>query len=254
MTKRLSLISLSLPVAVACSDSSGPSAAVHFDQLYNQVCQQAVDSASIAGRPDPGNPYWPRCTALAILVSATASGAEPSRIQVGTAAGDQTWNAIVLAQADTLPDGSTDDSSFFLVAYSDTKATTVVVSEFDATAYGFTNFGSAIYTEKPITLSGSGPPGTFSTASIGSPCRDVPGLTNPFGSDTSDYMPIEYAPSVCRVATFNVQTAATFAATPGLNPVYQTIAIAKQPVNGVRVVNHVIATERRRLAGLRLGR
>jgi len=249
MTTRFSLIACIVPVAVACSDSSGPSAAVHFDQLYNQVCQLAIDSASIGSRPDPGSPFWPRCSALAILVSAVASGAEPSHLQVGTAAGDQTWGAIVVAEVDTEPDGSVNDSSFSLVAYSDAKATTMVVAQYGATAFGFTNFGSALYTDAPLTISGSGGPVAFSTRSAGSPCWDVPGLTNPFGSDTSDYMPIEYAPSVCHLATFTVEMATTFAATPGLNPAFRAIEIATQPVNGVRVINHVVATERVHVRG-----
>ncbi|HTD60551.1 MAG TPA: hypothetical protein VK679_07855 [Gemmatimonadaceae bacterium] len=244
MSKRLALIPCIFPLAVACSDSSGPSAAVRFDQLYNQVCQLAIDSASIDSRPDPGSPFWPRCTALAILVSAAASGAEPSPIQVGTAAGDETWGAIVVAEVDTEPNGSVDDSSFSLVAYSDAKATTMVVAQYGASAFGFTGFGTALYTDAPLTISGTGGPGVFSTRSVGSPCRDVQGVTNPFGSDTSDYMPIEYAPSVCHLATFTVQVATTFAATPGLNPAFQSIDIAMQPVNGVRVINHNVATER----------
>jgi hypothetical protein len=236
MMKRLALM---LPLAIACSDT-GPSAAVRFDELYRQTCRLATDSSSVHGLPDPGNPNYSRCIVLAIVVSATASGAEPSSIQVGTASGTQTWQAIVVAEADTASDGSRIDSSFSLVAY-DAHFSTAVVAQYAGAPDSFTNFGSAIYTSAPVTIRGSGGPVTFTTLSIGSQCRDVPGLTNPFGADTGNYMPIEFAPSVCHLATFDAQMSATFGTAAGLDSSFRTITIAPQSVNGIRVVNHPVA-------------
>lgn len=81
----------------------------------------------------------------------------------------------------------------------------------------------------------------FSTLSIASPCWDAPGLINPFGADTGNYMPIEYAPSMCRLATFRAQMAGTFEAGFGLDSASRTIDIVPQSVNGIRVLNHPVA-------------
>lgn len=159
---------------------------------------------------------------------------------MATASGNQTWRAIVVAETDTASDGSVIDSSFSLVAYSDTRVTTAVVAQYAGTSTGFVNFGSAIYTSAPVTASSSGGPVAFSTLSIASPCRDAPGLINPFGADTGNYMPIEYAPSMCRLATFRAQMAGTFE-TSGLDSAFRTIGIVPQSVNGIRVLNHPVA-------------
>jgi hypothetical protein len=163
---------------------------------------------------------------------------------------------VVVAETDTAGDGSVIDSSFALVAYSDANVTTAVFSEYAATATGFTNLGSAIYTNAPLTLSGSGGSVQISTLSIGSPCKDVPNLTNPFGADTGNYPSIEYAPSVCRLTTFRAAMATTFTATAGLDPALQAIAIAPQSVNGIRLLNYRVYEQRLRqaLAGTRLRR
>jgi hypothetical protein len=231
MMKRLSLIAqvIVFAVAVACSDSTGPSAAVHVDQLYQQACRLA--DTGMSQTPILGSPYYPRCAMFALLLAAPASGAQPSPVQVTTSSGVQTWHAVVIAEADTAPGNTLNDSSFFLVAYADANVTTALVSVFTATSSGFKNLGSAIYTDAPITLSSSANNVVMSTVTTGGPCNDVSGLTNPLG------VPIVYAPSVCHLATFNVAISAKFQATPGLDAALETITITPQTVNGIRVIN-----------------
>jgi hypothetical protein len=248
MIGRLSRIAPTIAFAVtaACSDSTGPaSVARHLDTLYRQACAHAyvpLNQSSNTGYYDTASVYYQRCQLLSVLLAGPASGAEPSRLNVTTGAGRQTWRGIVISEYDTLSTGAPETTINTMIAYSDANVTTAVVSF-------VTNAGNFVYiiANDTITENGASLSATTSRSSLGAPCQDTPGLANPLLADTlTGFPPIEYGGNVCHLATFSASLSATFPATAGLDPSLQSITIDAQSVNGISVIPNYFYFDRAR--------
>jgi len=210
--------------ATGCSDSTGPSSvARHFDALLSQAC-------AIADTAPPASGTVERCALLAALITAPASGAEPSPLRVTTTTGTALWQGLVIDYTDTTQYGTPADSSFLVVAFSDENVTTAVVG----TDLLSTNFGIYLEANDTVIVNAIYNTSTFSvsTASRGGRCSDTHGLANPL-----DGRPIEYSPSMCRLSTFTVSMTPNFPVARGVDTALVAFRVPPQTVNGITVVN-----------------
>lgn len=229
---------LAVLAAIACSDSSGPgktqgstassvALALHFDSLYTQACAGAYSP----DYEDPPyySPYLPRCLLMEDLVVAPASGALPSPLQVNELPGTG-WNAFVIDFVDTASDGTPHDSSFALVAYSDSNVTNGFVVDLE---YG-TDGGGFVVDRDTAGADAYGSM-TVSTVSRGARCSDVQGVTS--ADIAGANLPqVQYSASICQLSTFSVSWNGLFNVLT-VDSAYGEAQIPTQTVNGITVTN-----------------
>jgi hypothetical protein len=230
----LAIPTIALVTATACSDSTGPSAvARHFDALLSQACAAADSNPTPGLGYNTNSGYLQRCILLGVLITAPASGAEPSPLRVTTATGTAVWQGLVVEYTDTNQVGTPVDSSFEVIAFSDDNVTTAVVGS------EFMSSDSGMYLEANDTVTVNARyPSTFSvsTASRGGRCSDTHGLPDPLDNPYDD-PPIEYSPSICRLSTFAVSMTGTFPVAPGVDTAFVSVRVPSQTVNGITVFN-----------------
>lgn len=224
--------------ALGCSDSTGPSSvAHHLDAVYRQICAKAYSPASPfvnGGNYDMQSPYWPKCQLMSVLLAGPASGAEPSAVRVTTGHGVETWQGMMIFEYDTSGNGAPYTQQYELIVYSDPDVSTAVVSFF-VNSSGTINTGTYVLTSDTVIENGTPLSDSSARVSLGSPCHDISGLSNPLGNQFG-FPPIEYGGDVCHLATFMATLNATFPTMAGLDSSLTTISIAPQSINGISVI------------------
>jgi hypothetical protein len=181
-------------VLIACSDSTGPSAAhlaQHFDSLYSA----AAANESIG--------YSIRAQVITDLEIPIAFGAIPREVNVSTSTGVEHWKGFEFA---INPDGSQFESNNILVLYRDANAHTVLVTSF---AQNGSITSASLLVNDTLRVISSDFGGSSSLSSTDAGCPDPPQLVNP-GL-------VPYVLSACEPAEFTSSATAEFAIGPNID-------------------------------------
>ena len=212
---------LAISVAAACSDSTGPKeptaaqVAAHFDSIAIDAQTQSQTHESYGGR-----------NLLATLIELPAAlGATPASVSVTTASGAERWKAYELLLLP--PSGSSNDSTFFLLAFRDADAHTALLVTFDGAGTG--NEGGII-TGDTISVNPSAASATTTLTSLSSACTTPStSLLNPQLASLSI--------GTCNIAHFTTTLHLTLPTTTGMDAALTSVSFSNASVNGVRVVD-----------------
>lgn len=196
-------------VLVACSDSTGPSAAhlaQHFDSLYSA----AAANESIGSRL--------RAELVTELEIPAAFGAISRNVSVTTASGVEQWKGFEYA---INPDGSQFESNNVLVLYRDANAHTMLVASFAQDGSMNSAFLLANDTLGSISSDFSGS-SVLSSSHAG--CPDPPQLANP--------TLVPYVLSACASAEFTSSASAEFAIDPNVDAALSHLSFGSTVYSG----------------------
>jgi hypothetical protein len=228
---RLAACLAATSVAVACSDSTGPTPltaaqiAAHFDSLAVQAIAQS----------DTNSAFGTRGLVTTLIELPAALGALPATVSVTTANGVESWKAYEIL-AITAP-GATTDSSFAVLMFRDADAHTALIAFFDST--GTINEGGLI-TGDTIAVNPIDHNGSTSLTSVSTACATPStSLVNP----QLGFIGI----GDCTLAQFHTSLDLTLPTTSGLDAALTTISFSNATMNGVREVDQAEGAAIRRV-------
>jgi hypothetical protein len=217
-------------VLAACgsSNTTGPKTptpqalATHFDSIYSAYLATGTSNDTALGR-----------YIAEFFEVPPAYGASLSSFTVTTASGTQTWQGFTYEYAST---GSSGDSTFLTVAFSDLNLSHFVVTTMNYNSGGFSDgnvFAVVNWTHGGFDSTFSGAASLLST---GATCSLQTGLaagsyiTSGVGASTA-----------CELAKFQVSFQATFAAGDSLGAL-SSMSISSDTFNGVRLSNPIVVS------------
>lgn len=218
-----------LVLTSACSDSTGPNTqdaahlAAHFDSLY-------VTAAALGHQGSNG--YSARATILTLVEVAPAFGATPTTVTVNTATGTEHWKGFELEDV-TTNGGTPNDTTYFVIAYREAEAHTVLFAFYGA---GGSVQEAGIVANDTLTIGASQESGATSLASVGSACTaPSSSLVNPLLATLG--------PLPCNSASFNTSLSLTIPSTPNVDAALTGLSFTATTFNGVRVVEPATGQE-----------
>jgi hypothetical protein len=201
---------------VACSDALAPRdeaqrLAVHFDSLWADASSHSSGNAGLAVR----------ATALTLIETPLALGANPTSFSVITSTGAERWHAVMIG----LSPAEAFDQPFSLYAYRDDDAHTLLLASIRSDGH----VDATLIANDSIPVFASRASGDASALTPGRGCASISGLRNP------DVLQPNASTFTCTVGRFTARFTLDFPSHSGVDSALTNISFGETTFNGVQL-------------------